>query len=86
MKREKADKGKFKEFKYLIPMGWTSRLYQKMKELNICAGVLGERIGIGRKSIYSWFDGISSPTLDTAIKLADVLGVSMDWLFRGGSK
>ena len=38
-------------------------------------------IGIHQNSLSKYMDGETNPSVDTAIKIAEYLGVSVEWLF-----
>nr|WP_292052605.1 MULTISPECIES: helix-turn-helix transcriptional regulator [unclassified Brevundimonas] len=42
---------------------------------------LGERVGLTRQTIAAIEQGKYSPSLETAFKIADVFGVSLDQVF-----
>lgn len=48
------------------------------KQMNLTQEALAEKIGVARQTIVKWESGESSPDLETAGKLAEVLGVSVD--------
>lgn len=41
---------------------------------------LGDRLGVKPPAIYKWERGRNSPQMETAIRMADVFGVSLDYL------
>ncbi len=41
---------------------------------------LGDRLGVKPPAIYKWERGRGQPQMDTAIRLADFFGVSLDYL------
>lgn len=43
---------------------------------------LGERIGVTRQTVAAIERGKYSPTLETAFRIADVFGVTLDEVFR----
>ena len=45
-------------------------------------GELGERIGVTRQTVAAIEQGKYSPTLETAFRIADVFGVTLDEVFR----
>ncbi|HTU09809.1 MAG TPA: helix-turn-helix transcriptional regulator [Allosphingosinicella sp.] len=45
-------------------------------------GELGERIGVTRQTIAAIEQGKYSPTLETAFRIADVFGVTLEEVFR----
>ena len=45
-------------------------------------GELGERVGLTRQTIAAIEQGKYSPTLETAFRIADVFGVTLEEVFR----
>ena len=45
-------------------------------------GELGERIGVTRQTVAAIEQGKYSPTLETAFRIADVFGVTLEDVFR----
>jgi putative transcriptional regulator len=45
-------------------------------------GELGEKIGVTRQTVAAIEQGKYSPTLETAFRIADVFGVTLDEVFR----
>lgn len=43
---------------------------------------LAQRTGVSRQSVTKWETGQSAPDLDRLVQLADLLGVSLDYLLR----
>jgi transcriptional regulator with XRE-family HTH domain len=78
---------------YLIPKGTGARVKARRHELELTQAKLGALVSRHVKSRYGWEKDYSdswvrniehdkgSALLDSAIGLADALGVSMDWLF-----
>jgi putative transcriptional regulator len=63
------------------------RLTNTIRVLRFHAGemtqaALGERIGVTRQTIAAIEQGKYSPTLETAFRIADVFGVTLDEVFR----
>ena len=58
---------------------------QRLKELRLEKGLtqteLANMLGISQKSYSHWETGKNEPNLENLIKLADLLEVSLDWLF-----
>lgn len=44
---------------------------------------LGQAVGVARNSISNWETGRSEPSASAFVRLARVLGVSLDWLAAG---
>ena len=78
---------------YLIPPGTGARVKARRHELELTQAKLGALVSRHVKARYGWEKDYSdswvrniehdkgSALLDSAIGLADALGVSMDWLF-----
>lgn len=61
-------------------MTFGKRLRAVRKELGLTQKELGERIGVGRTTISEYESGKIVPRQDGLIKLAEVLGVNVDFL------
>lgn len=48
------------------------------KQANLTQEALAERLGVARQTVVKWESGESSPDLETAGKLAEILHVSLD--------
>ena len=64
----------------------TSNVFpQRLKELRLKKGLtqteLGEKVGVKQSTFTNWENGKREPNFETIIKLADLLEVSLDWLF-----
>ena len=64
----------------------TSNVFpQKLKELRLKKGLtqteLGEKVGVKQSTFTNWENGKREPNFETIIKIADLLEVSVDWLF-----
>lgn len=59
-------------------------LYEKIKNLRVHSGMsqvqLAERLGITKSAVNAWETGTNSPSLSYIIRLAQVFGVSTDYL------
>lgn len=59
-------------------------LYDKIKNLRVNSGMnqvqLAKRLGVTKSAVNSWETGTNSPSLIYIIKLAQVFGVSTDYL------
>lgn len=59
-------------------------LYEKIKNLRIHSGMsqvqLAKRLGITKSAVNAWESGTNSPSLTYIIRLAQVFGVSTDYL------
>ena len=58
---------------------------QRLKELRLKKGLtqteLGEKVGVKQNTYTNWENGKREPNFEIVIKLADLLEVSVDWLF-----
>ena len=59
-------------------------LYEKIKNLRVNSGMsqvqLAERLGITKSAVNAWETGTNSPSLLYIIRLANIFGVSTDYL------
>lgn len=57
----------------------------RLKELRLKKGLkqteLGEKVGVKQNTFTNWENGKREPSFENLIKLADLLEVSLDWLF-----
>lgn len=60
---------------------FTDRLKTLRKEKKLTQKELAEQIGIKQNSYSDWETGKNEPNLENIVKLADLLDVSLDWLF-----
>lgn len=56
------------------------------KQKNLSQGDLADKIGISRDAIGKYERGDIMPTADKAKKMADILGVSLDFLMSDAAK
>lgn len=58
---------------------------ERLKELRLKKGLtqteLGEKVGVKQNTFTNWEKGNREPSFENLIKLADLLEVSLDWLF-----
>ncbi len=58
---------------------------QRLKELRLKKGLtqteLGEKVGVKQNTLTNWENGKREPSFENLVKLADLLDVSLDWLF-----
>lgn len=58
---------------------------ERLKELRLKKGLtqteLGEKVGVTKQTIINYEKGTTEPSFENLIKLADLLEVSLDWLF-----
>lgn len=64
----------------------TSNIFpQRLKDLRLKKGLtqteLGKKLGVKQSTFTNWENGKREPNFETLIKLADLLEVSVDWLF-----
>lgn len=64
----------------------TSNIFpQRLKELRLKKGLtqteLGEKVGVKQNTFTNWENGKREPNFENLVKLADLLDVSLDWLF-----
>lgn len=58
---------------------------ERLKELRLKKGLtqteLGKKVGVKQNTFTNWENGKREPSFENLIKLADLLEVSLDWLF-----
>lgn len=59
------------------------RLYQLRRSKGLSQEELAHVIGVSRQAVQKWESGTSRPDMDNLISLADLFGVSLDYLLRG---
>lgn len=57
------------------------RLREVRKSKKTTQKELAEQIGIKKNSYSDWENGKTEPSFENLVKLADLLDVSLDWLF-----
>lgn len=57
------------------------RLREVRKSKKTTQKELAEQIGIKRNTYSDWENGKTEPSFENLVKLADLLDVSLDWLF-----
>ncbi len=57
-----------------------NRLKQLREEIGLSQIELGNRLGVTQQSVFAWERGKTSPQIQTAIALAQMYGVSLDYL------
>lgn len=65
------------------PQGFAHRLVDLRKQRQLSQTALGEQVGLHYTHISRYERGISRPSADTLTRLAEVLGVSTDYLMAG---
>lgn len=63
--------------------GFAERLEQAIKDSNYSKIRLANHIGVHRRTIYNYVDGVTVPNFTIVGKLAVALNVSFDWLAFG---
>ena len=69
-----------------MPDGFPQRLRDLRKQKNLSQMELGKLVGLHHTHIGRYERGISRPAADTLKRLADVLGVSGDYLIEGATE
>jgi DNA-binding XRE family transcriptional regulator len=59
-----------------------SRIKVRLAELEMKQQDLSEKLGVTKQTMSSWVNGKSSPTLETAFKIAKLLDCKVDDLFN----
>lgn len=62
---------------------WHVRAKERMKKLRLTQKDLSEEIGVTRGAIGHYLSGRREPTVDSLMKIIQVLDVSADWLLFG---
>lgn len=60
---------------------FTERLKEQRKKNNLTQKKLADILGVSQGSYANWENGKREPSFENLIKLADLLEVSLDWLF-----
>lgn len=60
---------------------FSERLKELRKRNNLTQQELADKVGTKRVNVTKWETGRTEPNFETLIKLADLLEVSLDWLF-----
>lgn len=59
-------------------------LYDKIKSLRVHFGMsqvqLAERLGVTKSAVNAWENGTNSPSISYIVKLAQIFGISTDYL------
>ncbi len=58
------------------------KIQARRKAMGLSQEDLAQLIGVSRQSVTKWETGQSAPDLDRLVELADMLGVSLDFLLR----
>ena len=59
---------------------FSQRLDHIMVEQRVASKLLADRVGLSQAAVHRYRLGEHSPSVVCAVKIAQVLGVSMDWL------
>lgn len=65
----------------VINMCFAENLIKSRNKKDLTQEVLAELLGVSRQTVSQWEQGTVYPKVDTLIKLAKELEVSLDWLF-----
>lgn len=67
----------------------TKAMGQRIKQTRKAQGMtvedLADRVLASVSTVYQWQKGSRTPSVESLTMLSDALGVSLDWLVRGGS-
>src|SRR5690606_25778670 len=61
-----------------------SRIREARKSNKITQDAIAKALRISRVSVTQWENGITTPATERLPELADLLGVTSDWLLNGG--
>ena len=67
-------------FEIVVHIDMFDRIFTLLSEKNITVSKLSKAIGISDDLISQWKKGLQKPSLDVVLKIADYLGVSLDYL------
>lgn len=69
----------------LTPLGTTvgDRIVLRRRRLRLEQGEIAATLHVNRNTVSSWELDRTEPKASQAVQLADLLGVSLDWLLRG---
>ena len=62
-------------------MGWREKLVEARTKNAMTQGTLALRLKVSQPSVGKWESGTTRPSLEQLLKLADILSLSLDWLF-----
>lgn len=51
--------------------------------MRLTQAAIAQRLGVGASRVGNWFQGLNFPKEDDARRLAELLGVSVEWLLEG---
>ena len=61
-------------------------IWKVRREKHVSVEELAGKTGIGRSTLYSYENGLFSPTIDALEKIADALGVQIEELYEKEEK
>lgn len=64
-------------------IGFIERVSLCLKDMNLTRADLARELNTSQSTIFSWFRNGSIPSFDYAIKISNILNVSLDWLATG---
>jgi transcriptional regulator with XRE-family HTH domain len=59
------------------------RVLEELDFLNASKADLARFLNVRKSTVYSWFERDTIPAADTALKIADFLNVSLEYLVTG---
>jgi len=62
------------------------RVLEELDFLNTSKADLARFLNVRKSTVYSWFERDTIPAADTALKIADFLNVSLEYLVTGKKK
>lgn len=65
------------------PVDFGARLDALLKERGLTQKAFGRRMGVAQAYVSKWINGEKNPGIEYAVRIAEALDVSMDYLFRG---
>ena len=69
-----------KEGGYLPPLDFAKRLREVMKENSVTQYALEKKTKISGDIVYKWLNGITKPSIENLVKLAEYIDCSVDYL------
>jgi transcriptional regulator with XRE-family HTH domain len=71
-----------KKFKYRF----CSNILKILDEQGMKQGELAKKVGCRKETMSHWLNGYSMPNIYATLKIAEVLGISIDELVKGGEQ
>lgn len=68
---------------YKMPFMFGDRIKKARQDAKLSQQVVAELVGVSQPSFSEWERDISNPSVDSLVVLANVLGVSFEWLATG---